>query len=74
MGFVTTKTLVCDRCGYSVPATDKMLSSLDFKHDYPGWTQVGRDRALCPDCAPGYDLLLSRHKVELEDYIQGDSK
>lgn len=53
---------------------DKMLSSLDFKHDYPGWTQVGRDRALCPDCAPGYDLLLSWHKVELEDYIQGDSK
>lgn len=69
MGFRTQRTLVCDRCGASIPADDEVTASFEFSRKFPGWEQVAGDRALCPECAPGYDLLIARHKVELEDYI-----
>lgn len=70
MGLVTKKYLACDRCGdqVSVPASSVpfgVAESLD------GWVRVGADRFLCPSCAPGYDLLVARHKVELDDYVSG---
>ena len=71
MGFVVQKSLVCDRCGASVPVRDDKVLSSEFGQMFPGWLQVDGNRALCPDCAPGYELLKARHKVETEDYIAG---
>lgn len=68
MGLVTKKVLECDRCGASVPVPEG-AKAFDVADGMPGWARVSGDRFLCPDCSPGYDLLLARHKVELEDYI-----
>ena len=29
------------------------------------------DVLLCPGCASGYDLMLARHKVEIDDFMNG---
>lgn len=71
MGFQVQKTLVCDRCGKSVPVANEAVPAIEFREKFPGWAMVCGERALCPDCVPGYDLLTARHKVELEDYISG---
>ena len=68
MGLVTKKALVCDRCGASADVEDSFYSiSIDSLPD--GWRGIDRDRVLCPECYSGYDLLMARHKVEVEDYI-----
>lgn len=69
MGLVTRTSLVCDRCGREVPAPAG-TRAFDMEGAFPGWRRVG-DRALCPDCAPGYELLAARHRVEAEDYVTG---
>lgn len=70
MGLVTKKELVCDRCGVSTEVAESFHSlSMD---DLPGgWSRIDRDRVLCPECHPGYELLKARHKVELDDYLNG---
>lgn len=70
MGLVTSKTLVCDRCGAHTPVSENS-SVFDVAESLDGWVRVGADRFLCPSCAPGYDLLVARHKVELDDYASG---
>lgn len=68
MGLVTKKVLVCDRCGASADVEEGFHSiSVDSLPD--GWHGIGRDRVLCHECHPGYELFLARHKVEIEDYI-----
>ena len=47
MGFKTQRTLVCDRCGASIPVDDEVMGSLEFSRKFPGWEQVAGDRALC---------------------------
>lgn len=70
MPLVTKKMLVCDRCGASVSVNDDS-ASFDIARAYPAWTRISGDRFLCPACSPGYELLISRHRVELDDYITG---
>lgn len=70
MGFEIKKFLTCDRCGASV-RLDDAAEPFDIPASCPGWQRIDGSRALCPDCAPGYALLQARHKVELEDYVQG---
>lgn len=60
--------MVCDRCGASKPV-DESTCMFDLRTPHEGWVRASGDRGLCPECAPGYDLLLARHKVELEDYF-----
>lgn len=68
MGLITKRALVCDRCGETVEVGANFLSlSTDEMPD--GWCRIDRERVLCPECFPGYELLQARHKVELEDYI-----
>lgn len=74
MGYVTRTELVCDRCGESVPSDSSPVLSFELPSRHPGWRMVGSDRALCPACAPGYDLLMARHRVEEEDYITGAAR
>lgn len=71
MGLETTTKLVCDRCGASEPAQTETMASFELAERHPGWHAVDGKHLLCPDCAPGYELLLARHKVELDDYIRG---
>lgn len=73
MGLVTRKELVCDRCGKSVPASDGAVA-VGVAGEHPGWLRIGDNRFLCPDCAPGYELLVARHKVEIEGYVGGEPK
>ena len=42
----------------------------DVADKHPGWTRV-RDRALCPECSPQYEVMVARHKVEIDDYLNG---
>ena len=70
MGLITNKTLICDRCGAHIPVAASS-SAFDVADSLDGWVRVGADRFLCPSCAPGYDLLVARHKVELDDYVSG---
>lgn len=70
MPLVTKTMLVCDRCGSSVPVGDNAMP-LDVAEGLPGWTRVSGDRFLCPECSPGHELLVSRHRLELENYITG---
>ena len=65
---VTKRALVCDRCGASTEVAEgfRSISMADLPE---GRHRGGRDRVLCPECYPGYDLLKARHKVELEGYI-----
>ena len=69
MPVVTTKSLVCDRCGASVPIESDGFTLFELDKTHPDWRRISGDRLLCPDCSPGYELLEARHKVELEDYI-----
>ena len=71
MGFKTLRTLECDRCGASVPAEDAPLASFELAQKHPGWTPVQGDRHLCPKCSPGYEVLMARHRVQLEEYLSG---
>lgn len=68
MALVTKKLLECDRCGASVEVPETSVA-FDVADGVPGWRRVDGERFLCPDCSPGYELLLARHRVELEDYI-----
>lgn len=74
MGFQTSVTLKCDRCGAEVPASDKVIASIEFREKFPGWRMVGDERTLCPECAPGYELLIDKQAIELEDYVTGKKK
>lgn len=68
MPLVTKKSLVCDRCGASHEVSDGFDEGLS--RELPdGWKRIDRGRFLCPSCYPGYELMVARHKVELEDYI-----
>ena len=71
MGLVTTTKLVCDRCGASVALGKDRLTPFEIRDEHPDWHMVNEKIFLCPDCAQGYELLLARHKVELDDYIKG---
>lgn len=70
MGLETRKYLVCDRCGRSTEV-DADATAYDATRDNAGWERTDGDRVLCPDCAPGFDLLLARHKVEIDEYLRG---
>lgn len=72
MGLVTKNILVCDRCGASVEACEG-FTSLATGEMQDGWHRIDRERVLCPECFPGYELLKARHKVELEDYVANRS-
>lgn len=70
MAFVTKRYVECDRCGASEHA-DEHDAEFDIAKTHPGWIRASGDRLLCPECAPGYDLLVARHKVELDEYVNG---
>lgn len=70
MGLVTKQYLECDRCGATEPTSGREVA-FDAVDGHPGWIRVSDDRFLCPKCSPGYETLLARHRVELEDYIEG---
>lgn len=73
MGIVNTVSMVCDRCGKSIPVESDSFTMCDLRSgQYPGWISVSNSRILCPECSPGYDLLLAKHKVELENYITNE--
>ena len=72
MGLVTKKALVCDRCGASVDVGEDF--DMGLRSSMPdGWKSLDRERVLCPECYPGYELLLARHKIELEDYVSNNN-
>lgn len=68
MPVVTKKMLVCDRCGESVEVGE-CYSGCSLDECPEGWHRIANDRYLCPTCYPGYDLMLARHKVEIEAYF-----
>lgn len=68
MPYVTKGFLICDRCGESVEVEEGFNVGLDIRL-IDGWHCVESDRFLCPKCYPGYELMLARHKVEIEDYF-----
>lgn len=71
MPLVTKKYLVCDRCGRSVEVAGTFtLGATDRLPD--GWERVDRERVLCPDCYPAYELMRARHKVETEEFMSGE--
>ena len=70
MPLATRKMLVCDRCGESLEVPEAAAES-DVASGHPGWLRVRGDAFLCPRCSPGYETLAARHRVELEDYIDG---
>lgn len=69
MGIEKKEFLVCDRCGSRVEI-DEGCAMFDVAEGHPGWTHVG-DRALCPECSPQYEVMVARHKVEIDDYLNG---
>lgn len=69
MGIEKKAFLVCDRCGARVEI-DAGSVVADVAGRHQGWTRVG-DKALCPECSPQYDVILARHKVEIDDYVNG---
>ncbi len=70
MGIENKTVLVCDRCGCSVDVEEK--SCMFGVASWPeGWKSAGKDKALCPECSPHYELLLARHKVEIDNYLNG---
>ena len=76
MPYKRVQYAVCDRCGETaeIPADYEPVPvpSIEMGSVLPGWRAVGNDRLLCPKCAEGYELVLARHKVELESFISGD--
>lgn len=69
MALVNELRLICDRCGITELAqeTDSLY---DISRTHPGWISR-QERAFCPKCANGLELIEARHKVEIEDYIAG---
>jgi hypothetical protein len=81
MGLTSVQYVTCDRCGRSEQAGGQLggvasgvVSQHEFGEACPGWRMVDGGRTLCPACADGYDLLLARHRVELEDYVTGGGR
>lgn len=72
MGLKKISVLECDRCHNSIEVEENAIP-FDVTHYHEGWLRVSGDRFLCPKCSEGYELLEARHRVELEDYIKGDS-
>ena len=72
MGIDKKTFVICDRCGKSIEVDDT-VSLFDVSRSHEGWTRANADRILCPECSPGYELLLARHKVELEDYMSSNA-
>lgn len=70
MPLVTRKMLVCDRCGEALEVPET-AAELDVADGRIGWALVRGDGFLCPRCSPGYETLVARHRVELEDYVDG---
>lgn len=70
MGIDRKTFLTCDRCGEQIEVSDT-VAMFDISADYPGWARIDGDRALCPVCAPGYELIKARQLVELENYVAG---
>lgn len=68
MPVVTKKYLVCDRCGCSIEV-DKAFAGSSLEEMPAGWHKICGDRFLCPVCHPDYDLMMARHKVEVEDFF-----
>lgn len=73
MPFKRVQYAVCDRCGETteIDGDRGPVPSFEMGSVLPGWRAVGGDRLLCPRCGEGYDLIVARHKVELEDFILG---
>lgn len=69
MGIEKKAFLVCDRCGGRIEV-DEGSVMFDVVDKHPGWTRV-RDRALCPECSPQYEVMVARHTVEIDDYLNG---
>ena len=59
MGFKTQRTLVCDRCGASIPVDDEVMGSLEFSRKFPGWEQVAGDRATSSSPATRWSLRIT---------------
>lgn len=59
MPLVTKKFLVCDRCGDSVEVGEAFDAGLATSLP-DGWHRIERDRFLCPNCHPGYELMKAR--------------
>lgn len=69
MGIEKKTFLVCDRCGGRVEVDDAP-AMFDVANKHPGWIRVG-SMALCPECSPRYEVMIARHKVEVDDYVNG---
>lgn len=69
MGIEKKTFLVCDRCEGRVEVDDA-FAMLDVANRHPGWIRVG-SMALCPECSPQYEVMIARHKVEVDDYVNG---
>lgn len=70
MGLETKTLLRCDRCGRVVELVGP-TSLPDAATERRGWTRVDDRRALCPDCSPGYETIVARNRVAVEDYVSG---
>ncbi|EGX70619.1 hypothetical protein [Collinsella tanakaei] len=70
MGLETKKILVCDRCGESVEV-DGDAAEFELARSLPDWIRLEGGRALCPRCRERYELILARHRVEIDDYLNG---
>lgn len=70
MGIETRRVFVCDRCGSEAVAPDS-VELFDLSGSGRGWCRIGGDEILCPECSKEYDLIISRHKVELADFMHG---
>lgn len=67
-GFEKKTFLVCDRCGFAVEVAESDCM-FDVADGHAGWARAGADKVLCPECAPHYEVMIARHKVEIDDYL-----
>lgn len=68
MPLMTKKVMECDRCGESVEVVES-FSTARWMSNSEGLHRIAKDRFLCPSCYRGYDFIVSRCKVEIEDYL-----
>ena len=68
MGFEKKTFLVCDRCGFAVEVSESDCM-FDVTDRHAGWARAGADKVLCPECAPPYEVMIARHNVEIDDYL-----
>ena len=72
MGIDRKTFMTCNRCGNKIEISEEE-AAIGLPGKREGWVLLDGNRALCPQCSPGYELLKARHLVEIDDYLSGRS-